>query len=117
MKEKKSKLIRILIMEIEDLAEDLVHLMSVYRGRRDKGEISTYVFKENSAILASEITCLRDFARRVAAMDLEGFTTLDELCARVNADFQAQRRECGSTPALEGVFERKLQKVLLFVTT
>ncbi len=117
MKEKKSKFIRILGAEIEDLTEDLAQLISAYRARRDKGEITNYVFKENCALLASEIACLKSFGQIVSTMDTERFQTLEELCTHIGSEFLVKRRQCVSTPAIDGVFERKLRKVLAYVMT
>lgn len=115
MKEKKSKLISILCTEIQDLSEDIGQLISMYGARRDNGEITNYVFLENSAVLNSEISCLKNFAQLVTGMNLDAFGTLEDLCSYISKEFRTQRRGCGYTPAIEDVFERKLQKVLTYV--
>jgi hypothetical protein len=115
VKEKKLKFVRILITEIEDLTEDLGEVLAMYGQKRDKGEMTEYVFLENSALLNSEISCLKGFESFVLGLKLDDFQSLEDLGDYVRDEFRMQRRGCGYAPAIEAVFERKLQKVLTYV--
>jgi hypothetical protein len=115
VKEKKLKFIRILNSELDDLAEDIEQLMGTYKERYEKGEISNYVYLENNALLKNEISCLKNFAQLTMHIELDRFETLEELYAFVEMEFKRQLKEGCYTHAIEGVVERKLQKVLNYV--
>jgi hypothetical protein len=115
MKEKKLKFIRILNSELDDLTEDIEQLMEIDREKFEKGEISNYVLLENNALRQNEISCLKNFAQLTLHIELDKFGTLEELYTFVETEFKKQLKEGCYTHAIEGVVERKLQKVLNYV--
>ena len=109
------KFIRILTLELDDLTEDIEQLMALDKSRCEKGEISNYVYLENTSLLKNEISCLSSLGKFVASVDPEGFETVSALLDHITGGFRTLRKEGCYSPAIESMVLRKLQKVFTFV--
>jgi hypothetical protein len=115
VKEKKQKFIRILTTEIEDLIDDIEHLMVVYKNRCEKGEITNYVYLENNALLKNEISCLKNFIKFLSKLELDKIETIEELYLFIGKEFKQQLEEHCYAHSIENFVERKLQKVINYI--
>jgi hypothetical protein len=117
MKEKKRKFIKILGTELDDLVDDIEELMRLYKRRFENGEITQYVCLQNNALLENEVSCLRAFSRFTQGIDADRYGTLDELSGHVKTEFQRHLADGLFAHAVESFVERKIQKVLEYVSS
>ncbi|MFP4163878.1 MAG: hypothetical protein ACLFQB_08390 [Chitinispirillaceae bacterium] len=66
-------------LELQDLKDHLCKRIAVYQKQFEDEKISSYVYRENRALLENEICGLDFFLERFRKMDLEKFSTVEEL--------------------------------------
>ena len=70
-------------VELEEAEHDILGLLDYYAQRRQKDEITPYVWMENRALLEKEISCVKELEKDIALWnppgELTGFEFLDAL--------------------------------------
>lgn len=79
MHDKNRTFLKILKIEIDDLKLNVQDLIEGYRKQYEAGDISHYVFQENSAILQNKLLGLEDFDRDLAHAAEKKYDNTDEL--------------------------------------
>jgi hypothetical protein len=110
--ENKIKYMKILFIEIEDLNEDLKHLIAVHETRKARNEITEYVCRENVALLENGRRALTSFLNELGALDVARFAGVKELEQAVEKMFTAFLEEHNFSHAVEEFVGRKMRKVL-----
>ena len=116
MRKIQQKYIQILRLELEDLETDIKKLIAECEKSRESREWSTNVFMENLAIFNNELLGVNIFENFLTSLDIEKFTTLDEMVEFILKEFQKKVKELGLVPAINRLIERKLQKVADYVS-
>ena len=112
----KEKYLAILRIELEDLHEDIEGLIRHATEERESGHLTNYVFMENLALFKNELLGVDAFDRILDELDLETFATLEEMVAYLKTDFREKVKSVGLAEAIDVLVERKLDKVLHYVT-
>lgn len=112
MPESKQKFLKILRIELEDLIEAVEALVERHRERLKAGEITDYVFNENSALLICEKKALENFLTELGRIDWACYNSVGELAAAVNMSFENFLKEHEYFPALKEFVQKKIKKVL-----
>jgi len=112
MSESRQKFLKILRIELEDLIDAVEALVDRHRKRLEAGEITDYVFNENSALLTCEKKALQHFLTELGRIDWAISKTLEELAAVVNKSFEDFLKEHEYFPALKEFVQKKIKKVL-----
>ena len=115
MKARLRKYVRILSIELEDLADHCEELVSQYRDGYERGEITEHVCFENTAVVMNEGCGIRRFQRIVAELDLDAYTNLGELVADIKERFLAVVSRGDLAPAAYVFAERKVDKVAKYI--
>ncbi len=115
MRATQAHFLALMAMELDDLKEDLQALVRGCAARREKGEITDYVFRENMAVyrtLAACIDCVRVEFKMVAP---EEHTDLSALIKKLRRDCHARLKDHGFPYGLERTIERKMQKIATYL--
>lgn len=115
MPERRKLFLKILKAELEECLEDAEDLTILYERRRNKGEIGSYVYQENEALLAREIHGLKNILLSIDDLAIEGYPSLDAFASAVDAMIQRKVLEFEDPEAVYGIAKRKLLKVLKYV--
>lgn len=115
MPERKRYFLNILKAELEDCVEDVEDLAILYERRYGSQEITPYVFSENQALLSRELSGLRSVLSTIDDVAVDGYASVDDLAAAVDAMIQRQVLEYEDPEAVYGIAKRKLLKVLKYV--
>ena len=112
----KERYLAILRIELEDLYEDIEGLIKQTTKERESRNLTNYVYMENLALFKNELLGMDAFGRILDELDLETFATLEEMVDYLKTDFREKVKSVGLAEAIDVLVERKLDKVLHFVT-
>lgn len=112
MPDAKAKFFRILLIEIEDLIDTISILVESHKKRKESGEITEYVYRENVAVLSAEKTALGNFLEELAGFDVPACAGVPELAKGIEERFVAFLDEHDYSPALGAFVRKKILKVL-----
>ncbi len=110
-----SKYISILILELGSLEEDITLLISDYKSRKEKGEITDYVLLENLAVLKSEMHGIDSFRRLLNELNPESYNDLDSLVQEIRSGIKDIMDGSNFPEGLYPLVLRRLAKVAQFV--
>jgi hypothetical protein len=79
MNEHKKKFIGIIKIELEELIEDLNHLVDDYREKKENDLITNYVFLENLALLRHEMYGIKKLSELISALNVNDFRNIEEI--------------------------------------
>ena len=116
MPERKKLFLKVLKAELEDCLEDVEDLTNLYERRRNKDEITNYVFQENEALLSREWKGLKNIILSIDGLNSEGYDSVQAFASAVDAILQREVFEFEDPEAVYGIAKRKLLKVLRYVT-
>jgi hypothetical protein len=101
--------------ELEDSLEDIKYLRDASENRYRDGEITSYVYNENSAFLQQEAARLKNLISLIDSFNSDDYPAVPDL-ARGMDDFLKRKIEEFDDPrAVYGIITRKLKKVLAYV--
>lgn len=110
------KYLQILEIELEDLKEDIELLIARNKEKGKKGKISSYVLLENMAVLRNELCGIGTFRKILAGINPETYSSVDEFIKDIEQQFRVRIAECGFGEGVFLMIQRKLHKVLKYVT-
>lgn len=112
---KRALFIRILLAELEDLEQDILHAEERYRNRFEEYKLSQYVYMENRALLEQELSCVKQVLESVRKLDPHAFATVEDVGARVIADLESQVCSYEYPEAVKKLVARKVKKVIQYI--
>jgi len=115
MKDLLHKFIGFLKVELEDLEGDIEDLLEVCRRRREKHEITDYVYLENKSLLIREITDLKSLVHSLDELDTGKFTSPQEMFEEIDRQIQARAREGDFPEAVYSLVKRRLDKIVRYL--
>jgi hypothetical protein len=110
-----AKYLTLLKLELQDLAEDIGMLVSEYKIRKEKGEITNYVLLENLAVLRNELIGIESIGEMLDGIEPGGFSSLEALVESVEEKIAGRIMGTGYNNALLPLVKRKLAKVATYV--
>ncbi len=116
MPERKQLFLKVLKAELEDCLEDVEDLANLYERRHSVEEVTNYVYHENEALLARELSGLRNVLSSIDTVVLDEFEDVEALASAVDAMVQKKVLEFEDPEAVYGIVKRKLLKVLRYIT-
>ncbi len=121
MKELKRKYLQLLVIELEDLAEDLEILREQNSQKRNKGEITNYVYMENSSLVQHEIACVKDFITYCKAAEMEhpasvtSLASIGDLAEHFFQRLKERARQSDYPEAVLRLVGKKLKKIAVYL--
>ena len=115
MKHLKEHFVALLTMELDDMKEDLEALARHCAARRERGEISDYVCRENLAgytNLGSDLDCLLEMLKHV---DPEQYAGVPELIADFEEKCRERLAELGWATGMARTLRRKMDKIATYL--
>lgn len=116
MPERKRLFLKILKAELEDCLEDVEDLSNLYERRRNKEEITNYVYQENAALLSRELGGFKNILLSIDGLSPEGYDSVEAFASAVDSIIQREVLEFEDPEAVYGIAKRKLLKVLRYVS-
>jgi hypothetical protein len=107
--------IKILLIELDDLDQDIELLIREYEEKHNKAEISEYVFHENLALMKREFFGVKGFRHTLKTLAAEQYATLNDLHQAVDQLLQETIREKGLPNSILLLVRRKMEKVLRYI--
>ena len=115
MHDKNLTFIRILKIEINGLKVDLQDLSEKYRKQYEAGDISHYVFQENSAVLQNKLLGLEDFDRELLNIAENSCKKLDDLISELKSRLDAIIKDRCIVKSLKNCIYPLFNKVFRYV--
>ncbi len=115
MHSKNISFLKILVIELEDLDEDIQILIKKCEEQHIKEEISEYVFLENLAVLQNELFGVAGFIEEVKEVNPDDFNTTEELKSYLLKKLAQRVKEKGLVHSIIPLVERKMNKVGIYL--
>ena len=117
MVKQKTAFLKILIVEMDDLEQDIELLIQEYREKHNKEEITNYVFHENLALMQRELFGLKGFREEIAEINPQEENTLDELREHLEQRIKQRAKDKGLPNSILLLVERKISKVMKYISS
>jgi hypothetical protein len=101
--------------EMEDSSEGLEQLSGILAERLSKNEITNYVFNENAALLAREISGLKSLVSVLDGIAAGDFPDVYTLARHTEKTLIDKAREWEDPEAVNGIITRKVRKILTYI--
>jgi hypothetical protein len=112
----KKKYLSILRIEVQDLIEDIGLIVEEYKKRKERGEITNYVFLENLAVLLHEIRGVNNLVEVLDGVDPDSYSDLEEMVRDIEQRLRGRITDSNLEEALFPLVKRKLEKVTKYVS-
>jgi hypothetical protein len=114
MAETRNRYLRILKIEIEDLAQDIAELVTHYGNKLSDGKITDYVYLENVSLIQHEVACLKELLRELDGLDPAAYA---DLPGTIRAVERVLEHACGSglPESIRTILRRKIEKTRRYV--
>jgi recombination DNA repair RAD52 pathway protein len=112
---KKEKFLKVLIVELEDLDEDIKMLIEECKDKHSHEEISNYVYLENIAVLQNELFGVEGFIEDIRSINIDDFETVENLIDDLLKQIKERVREKGLVHSIIYLVERKIKKVAYYI--
>ena len=112
MKERVSKFLRILKIELEDLEEDINTLAELTEERRRQHAISEYVSLENISLLKQEFAGLKEVVDTLGRVERIGDESFDDFIQRLKKQIREVIIASAYPNAVYIFVDRKIDKVV-----
>jgi predicted mannosyl-3-phosphoglycerate phosphatase (HAD superfamily) len=109
--------LKLLHAELEDLAEDIELIDQLGLKRFQENKISSYVYKENDALLRRELDSIANLSKIVDAIDATLYKNVDELEAELLKRLREQVARFEEPEAIVVFLQRKLDKIHAYLTS
>ena len=115
MRATKKHFLALLSMELEDMREDIDALIRNCENRKDRGEITEYVFQENITVYQSLLSGVECMDHAIKQVDLDADGDLNDLTEHLCQQCHARLLEHGLSRGLERALRRKVGKIARFL--
>ncbi|NCD31867.1 MAG: hypothetical protein EOL87_00465 [Spartobacteria bacterium] len=116
MRCKKKHFLEILAIEMDDLHEDVLFLMSCSAQKNTEGAVTEHVYFGNEVLLRNEMRGFELFKDMCRHINTEEFEGVDELIGALKKGFASAIHENGIAPFIMILIERKMKKVQNYVS-
>jgi hypothetical protein len=109
--------LKLLHAELEDLAEDIGLIDQLCLKRFEENQISSYVFKENDALLRRELDSIAKLSKIVDAIDATLYKNVEELESELLKRLREQVARYEEPEAIVVFLKRKIDKIHAYITS
>ncbi|HAE22711.1 MAG TPA: hypothetical protein DCG47_10375 [Spirochaetaceae bacterium] len=109
--------LKLLHAELDDLAEDIELIDQLCLKRFEESEISSYVYKENDALLRKELDSIAKLSKIVDAIDATLYKNVDELEAELLKSLHELVARFEEPEAVFVFLKRKIDKIHAYITS
>lgn len=115
MIQKNQAFLKMFVLELDDLHQDIELLIERYKDAREHESITNYVFMENVALMKNELFGIDSFLSEVQSLNPDNFKDIHELIDHCRELLISRSHEKGIAPSAIVLAERKMQKILLYI--
>lgn len=111
MSDKKRTFIKVLIIELQNLHEDIETLIKEVEEKKTKGLISNYVFLENTSLFENEIFSIDRISKDLESFDTTAYADVDELYESLSKKYKSEIKNAGFAIACYEIINNRLKKI------
>lgn len=115
MPNKMKKFLQVFKAELEELEDDLAFFGELYKKREESGEITPYVYLENTNLIKNEISGIQEIVRSVDDLVSTQYTDFEEMVEDLDSKIKKRIKESDYAAATYEFIKRKLQKVHKYI--
>ncbi len=115
MPEVRSKYMRILKIELEDLVQDIAALVEFYEQKRSGREITNYVYLENVSLIQHEVSCLKELLHELDRVDVRRYPDLPALVREIERILIETGRGGSLPDSIGAIVRRRIEKTTRYV--
>ena len=115
MRSVKKNYLAILSIELDDLKEDIEHLISELEKNKHEHRCTEHVFLHNLTLFRNELLGVNAFHKILEEINSEDYMTLEAMIAEIKSRFKLRVEMYGLAQVINILIERKLDKVLKYV--
>jgi hypothetical protein len=101
--------------EMKSSLEDAEDLVSVYKKRFNKDEITSYVYNENEAFLAQEMAGIRGIIAQIEDFSAGDYQSAEDTAAVIENRVHEKAELFENPEAVYRLVHRKIQKILAYI--
>ena len=101
--------------ELEDIEKDISIITEEYKQRKDKREISNYVFLENACVLKEELYGIKIIVNSLANIAVEKYENINDIIDDIHKLIKEQTKLYLMDECIFALIERKINKVLAYI--
>lgn len=116
MRQVKKNYLAILAIELDDLKDDIEHLISELECNKRDHRCTEHVFLHNLTLFRNELLGVDAFHKILDEINPENYETLDDMIEEIRKRFQLRVQMYGLAEAIHLLIDRKLGKVAKYVT-
>jgi hypothetical protein len=106
--------LKILLLELKDLEEDIELLMEKLTKSHEKDEVTNYVFMQNLSLMQREIFGIEGFFSELEGLRSDDFETVDDIAEAITRKMEVYCKEHFLPTSCEVVMRRKIEKIVAF---
>jgi len=110
-----NRFISIFRIELHDLKEDISDLLEILEKRKDRQEITNYVYMGNKGVLLNEIACVEELLDSISTIDAYQYDSVEAMIADVGKILVQRIRDCDFPDVVNDLVQRKFDKVSKYV--
>lgn len=110
-----NKFFRILKLELLDMQDDLETVILSAEKKRDAGEYTEYVLRENTALYRNEINALADFIHETEERERENYASVEDAIASIKEMLPGKVKTWNYPALMSDLLSRKMDKILSYI--
>lgn len=107
--------LKILLIELDDLEQDIQLLIKRYKEEHDADKLSNYVFLQNVALMHGELCGIESFREEISHIDASEYPSLQDLIDDLNSRMKQRVDKQGLPNSFIVVMNRKIEKVRRYI--
>ncbi|MBN2402813.1 MAG: hypothetical protein JXN64_10485 [Spirochaetes bacterium] len=107
--------LKILLIELDDLEQDIQMLIKHYKEDHDADKLTNYVFLQNVALMQGELFGVESFHEEISNLDASSYTNLQALIDDLNAKIKMRIERQGIPNSFLVAMNRKIEKVRRYI--
>ena len=115
MRSVKKHYLAILSVELDDLKEDIEHLITELEQSKNQHRCTEHVFLHNLTLFRNELLGVNAFHKILDEIDPADYTALEEMINEIKTRFKLRVQMYGLAEVINLLIERKLDKVARYV--
>ncbi|MDZ7722545.1 MAG: hypothetical protein U5R06_06955 [candidate division KSB1 bacterium] len=115
MRSVKKHYLAILSVELDDLKEDIEHLITELEQSKKQHRCTEHVFLHNLTLFRNELLGVNAFHKILDEIDPADYATLEEMIHEIKTRFKLRVEMYGLAQVINILIERKLNKVARYV--
>jgi len=107
--------LKILLIELDDLEQDIQLLIKHYKEEQDAHNLTNYVCLQNVALMHGELSGIESLLEEISHIDASEYTSLQDLIDDLNSRMKKRVENQGLPNSFLVIMNRKIEKVRRYI--